>query len=60
MLIRHNVSDSRASRHKSLSSILMLDLSFKYALVSLFLMMPFLLQEEMFDCSLQVNFLTLF
>lgn len=60
MLIRHRVSDSKASRHKSLSSILMLDLSFKYALVSLFLMMPFLLQEVMFDCSLQVKFLTLF
>lgn len=60
MLIRHSVSDSKASRRKSLSSILMLDLSFKYALVSLFLMMPFLLQEVMFDCSLQVKFLTLF
>lgn len=61
MFIRHNLSDGRASRHKSLSCILTLDHSFKYVLVSFpFLNDDFLLQEEMFDCSLQVNFFILF
>lgn len=61
MLIRHNLSDSRASRHKSLSCILTLDHSFKYLLVSSFLFFndAFLLQEEMFDCSVQVKFFLL-